>query len=793
MKRILNLLLVVVFIVTGNHAYAQGIAVNNDGSSANSSAMLDVKSTTKGMLVPRMTAVQKNAISSPATGLLIYQTDSVAGFYYYSGTFWKEIADGATDWVPSFGTNNIRNSNSGSVHIGDVPFIYNDAKLQVINYSDTGVLPGSLSFGLIGDARGETGVGVYGAGVYAGVYGSGDRTGVLGYSFDSIGVKAIGFRYRGLWAVSDSGTAGYFESPNGKALITGNGRVGINNPDPQQQLDVNGAIRISGTSSAIAGTIRFDTSSGQFQGYDGTTWINLGGGSGDSFWSPYAGANNAKFAKPGFVKIGGDSASGYWDNTKFQVENDHPGGYGIVGQAHGATGVAVGAFGQATGMLGFGLDSAGVSGRSIRGNGLRAYSDSGTAARFTAPNGAGLVVDQGNTGLGTSAPLARLHVADSSVLFTGVTDPWSSPSERPVPLSGAGGRMMWIGASSAFRAGYARGAEWDADSIGMVSVAMGDGSKAKGFSSVALGKQVAANGINSVALGNNTTAAGSSSLATGWLTTASGTSATAMGYLNNADGNYSTTLGSNMSSGGRSGSLAIGDLNFDGVSYATTSNDTDNQFVSRFKGGYKLYTDRNGSQGAVLNGAGIIKYLNNVAGSYDNRSLVDKGYVDSLAGTLEGGSSQWTTAGTNIHSNNIGNVGIGTTAPAAKLHVADSSVVFAANGETPTTAGNPAISGAGRRMMWYADKAAFRAGYVDGVQWDKDSVGDYSVAMGRKTKAKGTSAVALGENTEATGDYSFAAGQNSRASGQNAIALGSNANASGPNSLASSFAYATSV
>jgi hypothetical protein len=46
-------------------------------------SVLDVNSSTKGMLVPRMLQSQKNAITMPAQGLLIYQTDQTKGFYYY--------------------------------------------------------------------------------------------------------------------------------------------------------------------------------------------------------------------------------------------------------------------------------------------------------------------------------------------------------------------------------------------------------------------------------------------------------------------------------------------------------------------------------------------------------------------------------------------------------------------------------------------------------------------------------------------------------------------------------------
>ena len=67
------------------------VAINDNGSVPAAGAMLDVKSTNKGVLIPRMTAVQRAGISVPATGLLVYQTDASAGFYYFTGTGWMYL------------------------------------------------------------------------------------------------------------------------------------------------------------------------------------------------------------------------------------------------------------------------------------------------------------------------------------------------------------------------------------------------------------------------------------------------------------------------------------------------------------------------------------------------------------------------------------------------------------------------------------------------------------------------------------------------------------------------------
>ena len=66
------------------------------------SSALDIESTTGGILIPRLTESQRDAIAMPATGLMIYQTNENPGFYFYSGTAWTKI-NGATGPQGVFG------------------------------------------------------------------------------------------------------------------------------------------------------------------------------------------------------------------------------------------------------------------------------------------------------------------------------------------------------------------------------------------------------------------------------------------------------------------------------------------------------------------------------------------------------------------------------------------------------------------------------------------------------------------------------------------------------------------
>lgn len=89
MKKITAITIILCFIFNPFDSWTQ-VAINTDGSAPASSAMLDVSSDTAGMLIPRMTTTQRDAISSPAEGLLIYNSTEDK-FDYYNGGAWRTM------------------------------------------------------------------------------------------------------------------------------------------------------------------------------------------------------------------------------------------------------------------------------------------------------------------------------------------------------------------------------------------------------------------------------------------------------------------------------------------------------------------------------------------------------------------------------------------------------------------------------------------------------------------------------------------------------------------------------
>lgn len=81
-----------------------GFGTNNPDPSA----AVEIQDSTRGLLIPRMDLIHKNSIQNPATGLMIYQTDSIKGFWYYDGLSWRQINGGKrtivlTDTITNIG------------------------------------------------------------------------------------------------------------------------------------------------------------------------------------------------------------------------------------------------------------------------------------------------------------------------------------------------------------------------------------------------------------------------------------------------------------------------------------------------------------------------------------------------------------------------------------------------------------------------------------------------------------------------------------------------------------------
>jgi hypothetical protein len=444
--------------------------------------------------------------------------------------------------------------------------------------------------------------------------------------------------------------------------------------------------------------------------------------------------------------------------------------------------------------------------------------------------GLNMNVYNGRVGIGTNAAKAALHVSDSAVLFTGdVSAPEITTTINP-PAQGGGTRMFWFPALGAFRAGYVDGVQWDRDSIGQLSFAagyntiakgrfsvalgnnsralgnqsfstgssstasgeystsMGEGTTASAYGAISMGTQTTASEYASTSMGSGTKASGAYSTSMGYYTTASNFTATSMGYFSTASGSYSTSMGrsttafgdystsmgdSTLALGNHSTSMGNKTLAFGAGSIASGSasmafgdyaSSLGEQTMAKARGGFTtgVWNDNTDSPNGVTPAPG------------DRIFQIGNGTANN----------QRSSAVTVLRN---GNMGMGTTAPLARLHVTDSAVLFSAPGLA--TAGpypDAPIQGPGRRMMWYPAKAAFRAGYA-GTEWDKDSIGRYSFASGFRNLAKGAASATFGEGSKATGPASFVVGSNSTATGYASLATGIQTKATGDYSTATGY------
>ena len=91
MKKLFKSLIVLGLTILIPCIYTFGqISINTDGSQPDNSAMLDVKASNRGLLIPRISTASRDLIPSPATGLLIYNT-TTNQFNFYNGSYWYQL------------------------------------------------------------------------------------------------------------------------------------------------------------------------------------------------------------------------------------------------------------------------------------------------------------------------------------------------------------------------------------------------------------------------------------------------------------------------------------------------------------------------------------------------------------------------------------------------------------------------------------------------------------------------------------------------------------------------------
>jgi hypothetical protein len=99
MKKIFFGLFLFVFAITYSfNSLGQSVGIGETSFEPSESAALEIRATQKGILIPKLTDQQRNNISNPVEGLLIYQVNLVTGFYYFNGSSWERLGSFYVDY-----------------------------------------------------------------------------------------------------------------------------------------------------------------------------------------------------------------------------------------------------------------------------------------------------------------------------------------------------------------------------------------------------------------------------------------------------------------------------------------------------------------------------------------------------------------------------------------------------------------------------------------------------------------------------------------------------------------------
>jgi hypothetical protein len=315
MKKYFYCYLLIISLSANNHLFSQqSVAINTDGSAPNSSALLDIKSTTKGLLMPRMTSAQRSAIVSPAQGLAVFDI-TTNSFWYYNGSAWTEInlSGSSSNYWTQDGGGNMYNNNTGRVAFGTSTIGPGYVNVKV---------PLSLS-GLFMSETGTTTADYMSIGVYTGGGTTSTRFGSI------LGNFGNGFQF----ANQSNGPIMFQTSTSERMRITATGNVGINTLAPTSLLEVKAATGGAG--------ITLTDGTGRLSTYVNSTNVQIGTTTNHSIFFFTNSTNGSvplmTLSTAGNVGIGGQIAS-----TKLEVATNDA-SWGMTHYDYGS-GVSVGTY-----------------------------------------------------------------------------------------------------------------------------------------------------------------------------------------------------------------------------------------------------------------------------------------------------------------------------------------------------------------------------------------------------------------------------------------------------------------
>lgn len=327
-KSILLLLIPFIFMP---RLFAQSVAINTDGSAATASSILDIKSTTKGLLIPRMTTVQRTAIAVPAKGLIVFDI-TTNGLWFHNGTAWNALSSGSSTNYWSVNGSDIYNNTSGNVGIGTTTplgklHIAGDVKIDGNNSIEFGanLVGKEFNAGKIGyqtftaGALDITGAGTDGTNRKIKFWNEGGAsfTGNVGIGTASpvnklqIGTFsgnvtgndiAIGNGTQAMSFYQSATTSGWYTTTN-FILMPGNGgtgNVGVGVSNPIYKMDIADRIRIRNSSATNTTGIALNNSNNSAEiAFIGTVGMDLVG-----VWGNVAGWGLLMNTNTGTVGIG---------------------------------------------------------------------------------------------------------------------------------------------------------------------------------------------------------------------------------------------------------------------------------------------------------------------------------------------------------------------------------------------------------------------------------------------------------------------------------------------------------